>query len=221
MSFLTPLFSLLLLLTGFAQAYEPPADSRLVLDRQGIRIWAYQVPDSPLYGFKAVTTVKSNLSGLVALIADTDNARKWIYRTKTVELLDRSDTAQTFSVRVITDFPWPFRDRDAIVEGTIEQDPQNFMVRIDSNSVPKLPARACCVRMPMVEGSWVFRPLGGGQVEVTMTGHADPGGYIPASAVNLLIQEYPYNTLKGLRKTIGDPAYQRTRFPFIHEPTRG
>ncbi len=51
-----------------------------------------------------------------------------------------------------------------------------------------------------------------------MTGHADPGGNIPISAVNLLIQEYPYNTLKGLRKIIGDDRYQKSQFPNIREP---
>ncbi|RZU38272.1 hypothetical protein EV700_2200 [Fluviicoccus keumensis] len=214
------LLVLVSLFSGAAFAYDPPAeDSRLVLDRQGVRIWSYQVPNSPLYGFKAVSTVKSSLSGLVALIADTENARKWIYRTKSVEPLERNDADLSFSVRVITDFPWPFRDREAVVSGHIVQDPQTLKVRIDSNSINTQPPRACCVRMPMVEGSWIFRPIGNGMVEITMTGHADPGGYIPASAVNLLIQEYPYNTLKGLRKLIGDDRYQKSHFPNIHEPT--
>jgi hypothetical protein len=221
MLFLSRLLVLFSLLSGAALAYDPPAeDSRLVLDRQGIRIWAYQVPNNPLYGFKAVTTVKSTLSGLVSLIADTENARKWIYRTKSVEPIERNDADLHFSVRVITDFPWPFRDREALVAGQIAQDPQTLKVRIDSNSVTTLPPKACCVRMPMVEGSWIFRPVGNGLVEITMTGHADPGGNIPTSAVNLLIQEYPYNTLKGLRKLIGDDRYQKSHFATIREPAQ-
>jgi hypothetical protein len=32
---------------------------KLILDKQGIKIWSYQVANSPFYGFKAVTTVKS------------------------------------------------------------------------------------------------------------------------------------------------------------------
>ena len=219
MPFLKVIFLLIsVLFASVASAYEPPAnESRLVLDRQGIKIWAYQVPDSPLYGFKAVTTVKSSLSGLVALIGDTNNARKWIYRTKAVELLERNDNARTFAVRVVTDFPWPFRDRDAVVVGSIDQDPHTFRVRIDSHSAQK-PAKACCVRMPMVEGSWILKPLPAGMVEITMTGHADPGGYIPTGAVNLLVQEYPYNTLKGLRKIIGENLYQQSQLAFITEP---
>ena len=62
--------------------------------------------------------------------------------------------------------------------------------------------------MPMVQGYWSFKPLANGMVEVTMSGHADPGGRIPATAVNFLIQEHPYNTLKGLRKIIGEPSFK-------------
>jgi len=219
MSFIQKSLLVFVLLMNSAFAYEPPeADARLVLDRQGIRIWAYQVPNNPLYGFKAVTTVKSTLSGLVSLIGDTDNAGKWIYRTKSVEPIQRNDAELSFSVRVITDFPWPFKDREALVSGRIVQDPQTYRVRIDSRNINTLPPKPCCLRMPMVEGSWIFKPLANGMVEITMTGHADPGGNIPISAVNLLIQEYPYNTLKGLRKIIGDDRYQKSQFPNIREP---
>lgn len=202
-----------------AWGYEPPAASlKLVLDKQGVKVWSYQVPNSPLSGFKAITTVRSNLSGLVNLISDTQSASRWIYRTKEVELLQRNDADMTFAVRVITDFPWPFKDREALVAGKIVQDPNTLRVRIDSSSITTFPPRPGCLRMPVVEGSWIFRPLGDGQVEVTMTGHADPGGMIPSSMVNLLIQEHPYNTLRGLRKMVVEDKYQHSRFPGIHEP---
>lgn len=55
--------------------------SKLILDKNNIKIWSYKVPKSPLSGFKAVTTVKSSLSGLVSLITDTQNANRWLYRT--------------------------------------------------------------------------------------------------------------------------------------------
>lgn len=222
MRFLSRIFLFLsvLLTANVVMAYEPPASSlKLVLDKQGVKVWSYQVPNSPLAGFKAVTTVRSTLSGLVNLIADTHNANRWIYRTKDVELLQRNDADMTFAVRVITDFPWPFKDREALVAGKIVQDPSSLRVRIDSSNINTVPPRNGCLRMPVVEGSWIFRPLGDGQVEVTMTGHADPGGMIPSSVVNLLIQEHPYNTLKGLRRIVGEERYQHPHFEGIREPS--
>lgn len=215
--------SFLVVLLSFSSmvwADDAPNELRLVLDKQNIKIWAYQVPKSSLYGFKAVTTVKSSLAGLVGLITDTEHAYRWLYRTSGIDVLQRSENNQAFTIRVITDFPWPFTDREALVDVRITQDPKTEKVRIDSSESPNAanyPVKDCCLRMPMVQGYWSFKPLANGMVEVTMAGHADPGGRIPASAVNFLIQEHPYNSLKGLRKVIGEPAYQKLKYPYIHE----
>ncbi|MBH1970695.1 hypothetical protein FK216_06735 [Moraxellaceae bacterium AER2_44_116] len=201
-------------------ADDTPTDLKLVLDKQNIKIWSYQVPKSSLYGFKAVTTVKSSLAGLVGLITDTEHASRWLYRTSEIDVLQRSENNQAFTIRVVTDFPWPFTDREALVDVRIAQDPKTAKVRIDSSESPNAanyPVKECCLRMPMVQGYWSFKPLGNGMVEVTMSGHADPGGRIPATAVNFLIQEHPYNTLKGLRKIIGEPSYQKLQYVYIRE----
>lgn len=206
------------LCAGLALAVEP-ADMKLVLDRNGIKIWSYEVANSPLHGFKAVTTVHSTLAGVVALVANTEEAPRWLYRTSRVETLQRDEQNMTFTVRVLTDFPWPFADREAIVAGRITQDPQNLTVRVDSNSVlSSYPLRPGVLRMPNVQGNWLFRPAGPGLVEITMTGHADPGGYLPPSLINLLVQEHPYNSLRGLRDIISEPRFQTARVASIREP---
>jgi hypothetical protein len=118
----------------------------------------------------------------------------------------------------VTNFPWPFKDREAIVEGKITQDPNNLFVRIDSNSVTNHPVRAGYERMPKVEGGWLFRPVGHGQIEVTMTGHAELGGYVPASIVNLLIQEHPFHSLSAFKEVVGEPRFQMAQLTSIREP---
>ena len=194
--------------------------SKLILDKNNIKIWSYKVPKSPLSGFIATTTVKSSLSGLVGLITDTQNASRWLYRTSRIDVLARDDGQQFFTIRVITDVPWPLSDREALVDVRISQDSKTGRVRIDSNesvSANKYPVASGCLRMPMVKGYWLFKPVGNGLVEVTMSGHADPGGMIPKGLVNFLIQEHPYNTLQGLRRVIGDVGYQKAQYPHIVE----
>ncbi|PTQ90991.1 START domain-containing protein [Agitococcus lubricus] len=220
MRWFAQLFCSLFCLVNLAWADEIPTDLNLVTDKQGIKIWTYEVPKSSLYGFKAVTTVKSSLSGLVGLITDTENASRWLYRTDSIDVLARNDNEQNFTIRVVTDFPWPFKDREALVDVRISQDAKTGRVRIDSNESPNAanyPVKSCCLRMPVVQGYWLFKPLANGMVEVTMTGHAHPGGRIPTSIVNLLIQEHPYNSLRGLRKVISDAKYQKMQYPNIKE----
>lgn len=209
------LVALLGAMTAFASESATP---RLVLDKEGIRVWAYEVPGSPLYGFKAVTTVHSRLSSIVGLITDTEAAPRWLYRTSEVETLQRNEGDMSFTVRVVTDFPWPFKNREAVVAGKITQDPRTMQVRIDSRRVGGYVALKGNVSMPDVQGSWIFRPLGQGQVEITMTGHADPGGNLPPALINLLIQEHPYRSLSALRELIASPEYQEYRVASIREP---
>lgn len=214
MKFVLPL---LLLLSSVTHADE---DWTLARDSSGIKVWTRSIPDYPIRGFKAVTVVKSSLSGLIALIMDTERADQWIYRTIKVDVLKRDDEKATFVIRVVTDFPWPLSNRDAIVAGHMSQDEKTGTVVVSSRSLvsPQYPVLDDFVRMPDIDGNWTFRPLPNGLVEVTMQGRADPGGHIPASVVNMIIHETPYRTLLGLRRVISDRRYQGASNPSINEP---
>ncbi|MDI1301236.1 MAG: START domain-containing protein [bacterium] len=214
MKFVLPL---LLLLSNVTHADE---DWTLARDSSAIKVWTRRIPDYPIRGFKAITVVKSSLSGLIALIMDTERADQWIYRTMQVDVLKRDDEKATFVIRVVTDFPWPLSNRDAIVAGRITQDEKTGTVVVSSRSLasPQYPVRDDFVRMPDIDGSWTFRPLSNGFVEVTMQGRADPGGSIPAAVVNMIIHETPYRTLLGLRRVISDRRYQGASVSKISEP---
>lgn len=127
--------------TQTAMAAVERLDMKLILDKNGIKIWSYRLPDSPYYGFKAVTTVKSSLTGAVAMVMDTDSANRWLYRTLAVDPLKLENNNMDFVIRVVSDFPWPFKDRESVVKGKVTQDPETHVVRIDSRSVDNHPVR--------------------------------------------------------------------------------
>lgn len=201
-----------------AIAVVEQVNMKLILDKNGIKIWSYRLPDSPYHGFKAVTTVKSSLTGAVAMVMDTQAANRWLYRTLAVEPIQLQNNSMDFLIRVVSDFPWPFKDREAIVKGKITQDSNSHCVTIDSQSLDDYPISDNHERMPRVEGGWLFRPLANGMVEVTMTGHADLGGAVPAVIVNLLIQEHPYQSLLAMKKIIGESRFQTARLVDVKEP---
>lgn len=219
MKFLT--FGMVLALAfGCASFVQADENWSPALDRNNIKVWTRAESGHSVLAFKGTVVVKSTLSGLIALILDTANATRWIYRTESVEILQRDDTKASFVVRVITDFPWPLDNRDVVVAGQITQDPKTSIVTINSNALPtsQYPESPGYVRISDFVGEWIFRPLGNGQVEVTMIGRADPAGHIPSGIVNLIIHDTPYQTLRGLRRVIGDERYQTAQFPQIREP---
>lgn len=211
----------LLLVAGIAQAATEER-WELATDSDGIRVWTREVPGSPLRAFKATMVVRSSLSGLINLIMDTDSAPRWVYRTERIQVLRRDDARGSFVIRVETDFPWPLSDRDVVVAGQVTQDERSGTVSIVSRSVagPDYPPHPSFVRMPDMEGTWLFRPLGAEMVEVTMVGRADPSGAIPPGIVNLIIDVTPFETMRAMRRMLADPRYQRTPVPMIREPSR-
>lgn len=212
----------LLLLAGAVHA-GPEERWELVTDSDGIRVWTREVPGSPLRAFKSTMVVRSSLAGLINVIQDTDEAPRWVYRTERIQLLKRDDSKGTFVIRVETDFPWPLGDRDVVMAGVVAQDERSGIVTIQSRSVsgPEYPHAPGFVRMPEMEGTWIFRPLGNEMVEVTMIGRADPAGAIPPGIVNLIIDVTPFRTMQGLRRLLPDPRYQKALLPQIREPGRG
>ncbi|HET8731288.1 MAG TPA: START domain-containing protein [Moraxellaceae bacterium] len=189
-------------------------------ESHGIRVWTRIEPGSAVRAFKASMIVKTTLSGLVNLIQDTDNANRWVYSTDRILMLKQDVEKGTFVVRAEMNFPWPLTDRDVIVAGQVVQDERTLTVTINSHGIsgPEYPVDPNYVRMPTMEGTWIFRPLGSGMVEVTMIGHADPGGHIPPGIVNMLIDMTPRKTLEGMRRLLPDPRYQKTTLPQIREP---
>ena len=192
----------------------------LVRDRNGIKVWTRDEPGFPIRAFKAVTVVDASLTGLVTLIMDTERVNTWAYRVDRIEVLAKDDDAGTFVIRTETDFPWPLTNRDVVLAGKVSQDERTRVVTIRSRSVPagQYPVHPDFVRMPEMVGDWIFRPLTGGRVEVTMVGRADPAGNVPTAVVNLIIHETPYQTLLGLRKRVADERYRNApRFKLIRE----
>lgn len=219
--FTSKIFSALLTVWLLVISSISVAASDWTLERsaKNIKVWTRDVPGYSLREFRAETTVQSTLAGLVTLIMDTDRAGDWIYRTRKVEVLQRDDREATFVVRMVTDFPWPLTDRDAVVAGRIIQIGDGT-VHIISQSLleSSYPDDPALVHMRDFYGNWIFRPLDNGQVHVTMQRRADPGGALPHAIVNLLINETPYQTLRGLQRVIGQPRYQRSQQPTIREP---
>lgn len=186
------------------------AEWELARDRKGIKVWTREEPGYPIRAFKAVTVVESSLTALVTLIMDTDRVDQWAYRVMRIEVLARDDDAGTFVIRTETDFPWPLSNRDVVLVGKVSQDERSRVVTIRSRSAAtgQYPLHPDFLRMPDMVGDWIFRPLSGGRVEVTMIGRANPSGNIPFGVVNLIIHETPYLTLLGLRELISDERYR-------------
>lgn len=183
-----------------------------------LQVFTRPVEGTNVREFRATGVVHTSLSSLVALIEDTDNMPNWMHRISHVSILHRNSTVDAHAYTVIN-APWPYHDRDVYIHSHLTQDPQSQEIVIASRSEEGgAPLHKNYVRMPAMETDWIFRPLAHGDVEVTFRGFGLPGGLVPDWAVNLVVTDLPYGSMRGLLRQIGKEKYQNARYDFIKEP---
>ncbi len=171
--------------------------------------------------FRGVTKVRSTLSAFVALFKDVGNMPNWAYRMRRTEKVGELSEMDAYAY-TINSLPPPLFDRDSIVRSTISQDGSTLQMTFRGSAVPDyLPKNERYVRMPVLESSWTFTPLGSGVVEVVFQGYGDPGGNLSSGLlawfVRISLAEAPYQTLLQMQKFLPRAQYQSAHYSFIRE----
>jgi hypothetical protein len=182
-----------------------------------IRIFTGHVEGSDTLAFKAITHVTGRLTAGVALLQDAQRTKDWVFNCKIMEEIELiSDTQGIYYM--ITNMPWPVKDRDSITETRVSQDQESLVVRVDMKARNDVfPSNDDFIRIKEMSGYWLFTPIEGNQIEVVYEAHADPGGGLPSWLVNSFLVDAPLNTLRGFRQLIGEEIYQKANRAFIRE----
>ncbi len=182
-----------------------------------IRIFTRHVEGSDTLAFKAITHVTGRLTAGVALLQDAQRTKDWVFNCKIMEEIELiSDTQGIYYM--ITNMPWPVKDRDSITETRVSQDQESLVVRVDMKARNDVfPSNDDFIRIKEMSGYWLFTPIEGNQIEVVYEAHADPGGGLPSWLVNSFLVDAPLNTLRGFRQLIGEEIYQKANRAFIRE----
>ena len=209
--------SLLTLSTGHAAADLSRA--KLAINKNGIKVWTYQLPNNPAFNYRATTVLNSSVTSVAAVILDTDYLIQWVPYVSAVNVIDRNDASGSFIIRMQLDFPFPLQDRDVVIQGKISQASDGTVViknRAISDS--RVPVHHNVVRLNHYEGDWTLKPLGPAKTEVSTTGYGDPGGVIPLSVANLFVQQQPYQMLGRMKDYVKSSRYQNAQLSMVKDP---
>lgn len=212
----------IVLLTIAASAVANESDGEnpwhLERDKQGVQIYTRSVKGSPYDEVKGVTVIAAKLSSLVALIRDTKACPDWADLCKESRLHESISETEHY-VYTLNDLPWPIANRDVLAHVIWQQNPENLQVTMQSQAtIGLLEKNKGIVRLTQFKGSWIFKPLGGGQIEVTTMAHVNPGGALQGWMTNLFLVDAPFNTLVKLKRAVKQPKYAEVNVMFIREP---
>lgn len=211
MKLLAIIISSSLLLTGISTE----KDWTLRKEQSGIQVYTAPVEGSDFRAFRAVMTIKSDLTSLVAALYDVENHYQWMPNISSSSLL-ANHSGQVLIAYTIAKAPWPVTDRDGVYEFryTYQADDGSVIARI-SATPDKETIYKDKVRIEYAEGYWKFTPQSNGMVEVVYELHTDPNGSIPSWLANSVVVDTPLETMKGIREQSGKQQYQDQSFSFI------
>lgn len=180
----------------------------LELEKEGISVYTRNVPDKKYKEFKASATIDASVHSLLAVLKNVEDMPEWLKQCEEAKLLLADDFWHQLSYHEIK-VP-VFKNRDMILEMTMEEDPNLGAIRINMNSRPDYIAeQKRKIRVQEVEGYWICKPLPSGKTYVEYGMYLDPAGIIPAWLYNMRIKNDPFNTLNNLRETVKKSDYSQ------------
>lgn len=207
---------IILLIFTFLSAL--PASSqhqwKLIADDEQIRIYSSAVPDSKIKAIRVECVVDASMAQMASLIMDVEAGTEWVYKTKSCTLVKKNSPTDLYYHSEIS-LPWPLDNRDFVAHLVARRDAATGVVTIDGPVVAGMvPTRKNVVRVSDSKGRWVLTPQAG-KVKIEYMLHTDPGGYVPAWAVNAFAAEGPMETFKKLKQQLKLPKYRNASLTFI------
>ncbi len=191
---------LLTLLTAASfAASQAQADWVLRTEKEGIKVYTRNMPESKIKAIKIACTLHTTLSQLAVAIFDINTAKQWVYSTKSCTLLKQISPAELYYYSEVN-VPWPVSNRDFVAHLKLTQNPATKALTIDAENVPGFtPTKPNVVRVLHSVGKWLAEPAGQNQVKVEYTLFTDPGGSVPSWLINMFITKGPLESFMKLR----------------------
>jgi len=173
---------------------------QLKKDRNGIRIYTRDYPNSKFKEYKAVMTVNTTLSEAKDIILDAGRLKDWNYKTSKSRIIKRIE-ANYYILYLFNDMPWPVLNRDHVSD-VITTYPSNKSVLISIKPNNKvLPKIDGVIRITNFKGFWLLEKTGKG-ISITHQLFGDPEGGVPAWLVNSQLVKSPYTSFNNLKELL-------------------
>ncbi len=184
-------------------------------ETDGVKIYHQETPG--MLHVKLSTTLKSSLSGIATLFSEVESYPVWGYKVAESKLLRRVSPTEMYYYSKF-DFPWPMDDRDIVLHSVLVQDPVTRRITITNTPQPDYVAENKGVtRIRNSKTKWTITPTGNGDLQVEQQISTDSGANMPDWLVKMTIDTGPRETIKGIRKTLGQQHYQTAKLAHIKD----
>ena len=173
----------------------------LAKNKNEIKIYTRQAEGSAIQEFKAITNITAKMKSLESLIDKVSEYPDWQVNVASAKILKQVNLNEQ-SIYYTSDIPWPFMDRDIVVNTHKTINKKGIVTYSISSSPDYIKEKEDFVRIRNAKGKWQFTPKEDGKIEVIYQFYADPAGSLPNWIINLFIVGGPYETFINLKAKI-------------------
>lgn len=181
---------------------------QLIDEQDSIRVF---VKDNP-NGYKSVRmmlNIHGSLENLQARLQDVKGYTDWVYRCISSTQLSKAGDS-ILEYQVITDFPFPFKDRILTVRSSQKMDDTGILYS-QSSAVPIIDTHDQYAVIHHFTSLWKINPISPDKLSIVYEVTTEPGGDIPVWLYNMAVEQGPLKTMKNLKYLIEEPAISTKR----------
>lgn len=195
----TVFLTLLILLMYQANAQQ---DCEFQMVRDGIKVYTCKRTNSDFKAVRASFEVKASLDLYASIVLNVEDYKYWNFAATNPKIIERINDQELVYYSEV-EAPWPVTDRFVVLHLTVREDPETDHLWVILENVPdKLPQKDGLVRVKEYYSALEVIPQGNGLLRINYFLEVDPGGTIPAWAINLVSTKFPINTFSNLKKRI-------------------
>lgn len=211
-------FCLLTVFCGLSAGRAADDDWTLVDDKDQIRVYVRENPDSGLREYRTDALLDEDIMAVSAVLDDVPAAVKWFPFCRFAGLIDELADGRKIIMNV-ADLPWPFEDRYAVFSSRkkIGKNQKQITIDFEIDEIAKNRDVAAfiddtnMIKMGFMKGQWSLIAVDDRATRVTYTVCADPGGHIPGWLITTFFDSTPYKTLENLKQFVKATKYQQDR----------
>lgn len=174
--------------------------------KDGVSVYNKDIPGSDYKEMKAEAVSNIPFEVIVEVAKDFDKYFEWYGMTKTLRPINVR-SATDFDVYFVLSVP-VLTNRDAVMRVKIETDYVKGLCKVTLKSIESDYGKENkLVRMPEVGGVFMLTRITPSQTRGYYQVHADMGGSIPASVVNMMATKHPLDTVIGAINQCYKPVY--------------
>ncbi len=197
---LKPILCLVLLGIGFHLVAQKDCDFQM--EKDGIKVYTCKRPNSNFNAVQAYFEVEATLEQYASIVLNVEEYKHWNFATTNPKVLKKINENEVIYYTEVS-APWPVTDRFAVLHLKVWEDPESNHLFVLLTNVPEtLPSKKGFVRVQEYNSILEITPLVSGKLKVDFYLEVDPGGAVPAWAINLISTKFPINTFSNLKKRL-------------------